>query len=627
MPGIATRYLRLNPLYEVIGEREFQSVRLRPSNAGANGRLRDQGDLSKAKDAFMREHFRVIANLDEQIASVLRDFGDSSGFVSAVNLGAMFAARHRVRLNEAIAKGLGIPVMPGLVARYLCLNDRFESRGEKETIAFRERGVKPDVASETMSLPKSTYVDKDTLVKQRYHACPEIDERIVTCLRESYDMDEDGYVLMVQLGASFRAHYGVSLNECIAKALDIPSFPGLAARYVRLNNALEIKPGSDGTTLSVRPRGRFGLPSSPQAVSQETAAKRHRLWNLMRWFTRRSVEVAKVQEESKRSSRVPSSRFAGAVEMSVASNEGDVPEWIEAFAFLKWDSLLQCLAEEAQAEKWGPQREVLKSKIKYTFVWSAKRFLEAQTVSEKGRFFHLEPHADYAIMHTGLLSRRNEDIYLVFRRNRIEGKQRWFANEASVATRSGFNGRLIESLARNLPEYPAFLSAKKSPKFITDAEIKMPVEYALAHLDRLPEAVLQGLCQSNQKALDALPGFLADDPAAVMRFNMAFRGSPESVSAFTVALNNALGETQRRIRYDYTVLVPVYYPSTDTVNLMAPITFFPGGGSTADAALVLTYDSDSNAYVGRTFLTHRMAYGDARLVARPTADWLIKPEI
>lgn len=625
MPGVATRYLRLNPLYEVVGEREFQAVRLRPVKCKREQQEQSLGDASKAKDTFVREHFKVIATVDDQIAAILRDFGDSSGFVSAVDLGAMFTARHRVRLNEAIAQGLGIPVMPGLVSRYLCLNNRFESRGEKETIAFRERGVIPETATEKELPFKSAYVDKDTLVKQRYHACSDVDERILACLRDSYDVDEGGYVLMVHLGGAFRARYGISLNECIAQVLNIPSFLGLAARYVRLNNIFEIKPGSDGTSLALRPSNNAVSLSSSQIVSSDHPVKQTRWGNVVRWF--KSLRAQNTKEKSKPTSSVSSPRPVDDFVSGVTRNEGEIPEWLESFAFLKWNALLQCLAEEAQAEKWGPQREILKNKIKYTFLWLAKRFLEAPTASEKAKFLYLLPHADYAIMHTGLLSRRNEDIYLIFQRNRIEGKQPWFANEASIATRNGLNGRLIESIGGTLPECPVFLSSKKSPQFITDAEINMPVEYGLAHLNRLPESVLRNFCQDNQKALDVLPGFLTNDPTAVMAFNMAFRGSPECVSAFTVSLRNALNETRRRIRYDYNTLVPIYYPSADSVNLMAPIVFSPGHGLTADAALVLTYDSDSNAYVGRTFLTHRMAYSDARLVARPTADWLIRPTI
>ncbi len=631
-PGLATRYLRYNPLYEVTGEREFQAVRLR-SQSEASTEQRTQ-DRAQAKDDFVRAHFRKVPELDALLCDILQTSGSSNGFVSAVDLGSIYTMRHRVRLNEAVARALGIPVMPGLASRYLRLNDTFESRAEGANIAFRMKGAVTEPEPVPTAVP-AHMLDKEDAVRRHFRICRAIDARVVGCLRTSYDQDADGYVLLVTLAGDYRRCYGVSLNETIAQALKLPSFPGLAARYLRLNPTFEIKPETSGSELAIRAAG--AAVAKPKRFLVRLCSAFLRLFRPVRApaakATKRPAadpphaELPRGRQQESSSVPLPPRRAApqgGALTIVEPPRPRltvpDVSEWLEAFAFLIWDSLLTRLAQVAQPENWGPRHEVLRSKLKYTFLWEAKRFMEASP-KDRARFLHLDPQGGCAIMHTGLQSVTGDEIYIVFQRNLHANRQPWFANVHSVVTQR----ELVRTFEGPLPQWPAFLSAAASPRFITDIDITMSPESILSHLRNLPERVLRIFCRNNSEALTLLPGFLENQNTD--RFMAVFRNDSDCMNTFNVTLHRALTNTLSAIRRDYRILVPCYYPPADSISLMAPITFFTSDSPVADAALVLTYDATENVYVVRTLLSQRMAYGNARLIAKPTVDWLAPPEL
>lgn len=90
------------------------------------------------------------------------------------------------------------------------------------------------------------------------------------------------------------------------------------------------------------------------------------------------------------------------------------------------------------------------------------------------------------------------------------------------------------------------------------------------------------------------------------------------------ALDHAVDWTLKRVRRNYKVVVPQWYPRLGEGGAQFLMPLDLQGSGTADLALVVS-EVGETAYRGHTVLTLEMAYTNARLVARPDSEWL-KPE-
>ena len=84
-------------------------------------------------------------------------------------------------------------------------------------------------------------------------------------------------------------------------------------------------------------------------------------------------------------------------------------------------------------------------------------------------------------------------------------------------------------------------------------------------------------------------------------------------------LDSALKRTLKRVRRNWKLAVPCFFPTRNVMSMMLPIAFKPTG----DPELVLVCErTRSGDYLGQTILTLPMAYVDARLLCRPGSEWL-----
>ena len=96
---------------------------------------------------------------------------------------------------------------------------------------------------------------------------------------------------------------------------------------------------------------------------------------------------------------------------------------------------------------------------------------------------------------------------------------------------------------------------------------------------------------------------------------------PESVrtSGMRVQLfDGALRQTRRMLEADYRTAIPQYY--NHSIQLLIPICLQHPGKP--DLALACVKTADGSCYLGRTCLTLKMAYHNARLLARLDGGWL-----
>lgn len=250
------------------------------------------------------------------------------------------------------------------------------------------------------------------------------------------------------------------------------------------------------------------------------------------------------------------------------------------FAWLyDYNSAIDFLANKlADKEEWDfepsgkKNNSILKNYIDYTF---RKIYTDNQISFSKDNKF--------ACFNTGLTTSHLEDIFMFFERNKMinsnkEGKQLdWF-----------FKAFIKESdnrILQNFHKKPQRANYFKNPESLIFN----------ASLDIIPD--LDHIINDN---LNRFPIELRQDTTELRR-----------------KLSGAIDEVKRKVRTNYKIAIPQYFRGE--IQLLLPLNL-TSGSSNPDLALVI-YKSGDN-YSGRTCLTLKMAYTNARLIVKPQSEWL-----
>ena len=116
--------------------------------------------------------------------------------------------------------------------------------------------------------------------------------------------------------------------------------------------------------------------------------------------------------------------------------------------------------------------------------------------------------------------------------------------------------------------------------------------------------------------LEIIPQYehIFGDEENIQRLPENVRTSRMKVQLF----DGALRQTRHMLEADYRTAVPQYY--NHGIQLLTPVCLQNPGK--ADLALACVKTSDGKKYLGRTCLTIKMAYHNARLLARLDSSWL-----
>lgn len=222
-------------------------------------------------------------------------------------------------------------------------------------------------------------------------------------------------------------------------------------------------------------------------------------------------------------------------------------------------------------EKWSfgasGDNGILKGYLENTF---KRLYEEGKVVEEK----------EYAIFHTGLFNSYYQPIYAYFVPNLIPDRQRWYLD--------GFytDYDLLKKGTVRLPERAQYVDNPSELVFDT----RLPIVPQYEHI--------------------------FGDGENVLRLPEKVRSSGLGVQLF----DGALRQTRRMLEEDYKTAVPQYY--NHSIQLLLPICLQNPGKP--DLALACMKTPDKSKYLGRTCLTLRMAYHNARLLARLDMGWLLQ---
>lgn len=311
---------------------------------------------------------------------------------------------------------------------------------------------------------------------------------------------------------------------------------------------------------------------------------------------------------------------------------------------------LASLAAHAEAEPWGfgdgeeQDYSILWNYITYTFY----------RLDYEGKVY-VDPNGEFAGFNTGLLSRRfGEDLLAYFEPYTGPGGMKWkfvcFCSSTNEA-RTGTERRAVTLLVPLNLELPRYFSNYYDTLFDPNTRLESNFMHIVRdNLARFPLDWLHKQCDDHQRT----KALLADIEAELARcrdlkklFGAAspevaasrhqqkqlFQALGEAITDETDdamcdllmdmkdLFEGAVGRTLDRCRRNFKLAVPCYFPTRNVMSMLLPISFSRAKNGAPCMALVAERQKNG-IYLGRTILTMRMAYNDARLLCRPSSEWL-----
>lgn len=238
-----------------------------------------------------------------------------------------------------------------------------------------------------------------------------------------------------------------------------------------------------------------------------------------------------------------------------------------------FDYKIEMLSYLAAKENWqyrhtesNDSHPILRNYINHTF----SRIFQEEKIYESN-------DKEKSCLNTGLVTENQEEIFMIFSKNKNKDKQPWFLD--------GFFKESDRELIvfSELPPLANYFSETSSLLYDTRVHIRKNLDHIIdENKQRFPE------------------------PFALMKEN----------HQLNIALNGAIDHALRRVQRNYRTAVPQFYQGG--IQLLLPLCMT--NKKTADLALVIYKQND--VYLASTCLTLDMAYNNARLLAKPDSDWL-----
>ena len=294
-----------------------------------------------------------------------------------------------------------------------------------------------------------------------------------------------------------------------------------------------------------------------------------------------------------------------------------LPQW----SYIQLPAAINKLKDMSLKEEWKYYKTtnnspypILEQYLKWTFV---KLMREKKILYSNG----------FASFNTGLVDRYYKPIFAIFDKNKNKGAQPWHFIDFCVAGSSTIASRKMSDNFSDLPQRAVYIKKYDDVMYDCSLPVDCNWEHILEdHIERIPDFLLRQVCsdgfcikETNQmnaqeadEYYDSLTDFLSS--------------KPERLSLLSHIMNMALDRAKLRVEWNYKTAIPVYYPKFDSVNLILPLALNMNEPEQISLALVMT-KTPAKRYRGVTIFTLDMAYSNARLITKPTSDWLVPESI
>lgn len=290
------------------------------------------------------------------------------------------------------------------------------------------------------------------------------------------------------------------------------------------------------------------------------------------------------------------------------------------WANINQKSAIETLKNMALSERWTYSIEnenypspILAKYLKWTFV---KLMRENKILYSN----------EYAAFNTGLVDKFYKPIYAVFDKNKYN-KQPWHFIDFCVAGSSTIAARRLTENFSQLPERASYIQNYDDVIYDTSLPVDVNWEHIiLENIERMPIELLRQVCLGTFDVLDPSQLNECDKSHYYKELRNVLEANPMRLSIISSMMSMAVETAKQRVAWNYKTAIPVYYPTDDSVHLILPLALNINEPDEISIALVMT-KNPSGRYRAVTIFTLDMAYSNARLVTKPSSDWLIAESI
>lgn len=290
------------------------------------------------------------------------------------------------------------------------------------------------------------------------------------------------------------------------------------------------------------------------------------------------------------------------------------------WANINQKSAIETLKNMALSERWTYSIEnenypspILAKYLKWTFV---KLMRENKILYSN----------EYAAFNTGLVDKFYKPIYAVFDKNKYN-KQPWHFIDFCVAGSSTIAARRLTENFSQLPERASYIQNYDDVIYDTSLPVDVNWEHIiLENIERMPIELLRQVCLGTFDVLDPSQLNECDKSHYYKELRNVLEANPMRLSIISSMMSMAVETAKQRVAWNYKTAIPVYYPTDDSVHLILPLALNINEPDEISIALVMT-KTPSGRYRAVTIFTLDMAYSNARLVTKPSSDWLIAESI
>lgn len=329
-------------------------------------------------------------------------------------------------------------------------------------------------------------------------------------------------------------------------------------------------------------------------------------------------------ELSKDESSLPIVRVRSVTEEKVPNNEMtcESPKILHLvnWANINLKTAILNLKNMALSERWSYKEEnkeypnpILAKYFKWTFV----KLMREDKILYSNNF---------ATFNTGLVDKFYKPIYAVFDKNKYP-KQPWHFMDFCVAGSSTPAARILTDNFSTLPLRATYINRYED--VIYDSSLPVDVNWEhiiLENIERMPVELLRPICYGQFDVKDSICVNSCDRESYYKQLREFLEKDPSRLSYITYMMNSAVETAKNRVEWNYKTAIPVYYPTDDSVHLILPLSLNINQPDAISLALVMT-KTPSGRYRAVTIFTLDMAYSNARLVTKPSSDWLIAEQI
>ncbi|MEH2437573.1 MAG: DUF3825 domain-containing protein [Nostoc sp.] len=277
--------------------------------------------------------------------------------------------------------------------------------------------------------------------------------------------------------------------------------------------------------------------------------------------------------------------------------------------------------ELALYEQWFYGKKSENEIDQYPILFNYLIYTFYRLTQEKGKVLETE---EFATFNTGLVDRRYEAIYALFKKSKYK-RQKWEFSDFCIAGEDWAGKTLVRQFSK-LPELANYFKNTADMLYNVSAEEpKLDYRHIIVEntyrlpLNFLEEIVPQSFVLEDTKEMSYQNKFLYFE-----RLGQAIEEDARVYRFIKARLDDALRLAIKRVKWNYKTAIPMYFPTRNIMSLLLPLALVDD--NQVDIALV-TEKTQSGSYLGHTILPLGWAYSNARLVCRPDSDWLIAQNI